>query len=160
MNPLVAQLLQSLAGPLEQFAVAAATGAGGPLAGAAVEAGEAVLNQAIGSSLVPKAATAGVAPVVVAAPAATPVVAQATVGVTATVPGIQPPVADPNAHPLLVEAGRAPLVPSAHPSGTVPAEADMNFPDIYDRLAAVEAKLNALVNATGMAGSAAMAAHP
>jgi hypothetical protein len=136
MNPLVASLLQALAGPLEDFAVKAATGVN-PALGAVVTIGEAVLNEKV-PGLVPSAPVAGAAPAVVAAPTAAPVVVAATVGVTKTVPGIQPVAPAADTHPLIVETGRAPLTATAHPTGTVPAEDDMSFPDIYDRLAAVE----------------------
>jgi hypothetical protein len=159
MNPKVAAILQALAPALEAAVADVATVAAGPVVGAAVTMGEQVLNAAVGIN-VPVAPTAGAVKPVVVVTADVPKVEAATVGVTPAVAGMQSVSADPAAHPLLIEAGRAPLVAVAHPSGTVPAEDDMNFPDIYARLAALESKLNALVNATGNQGSAAMAAHP
>lgn len=68
-------------------------------------------------------------------------------------------VAAADVHPVLVSQGLAPLTAAPVDSGALPAEDDMNLPDIYSRLAAVEQKVNALVAATGLVGSAAMAAH-
>ena len=73
---------------------------------------------------------------------------------------VLPHVDDPNAHPVVVAAGRAPQVPQQVTQGESPAEADQNLPDLYARLAAVEAKLNATIAAAGLNGSAAMAGHP
>lgn len=70
------------------------------------------------------------------------------------------PHADDGASEIATAAGRAALAPQQVTAGDAPAEADQSLPDVYARLAAVEAKLNALVAATGMAGSAAMAGHP
>lgn len=73
-------------------------------------------------------------------------------------PGVQPFVTDPNAHPILVAAGRAPLVPPPVPAGPL----DPNTASIGDIIACVNrvsSKLDALVEATGQGGSAAMAAH-
>lgn len=124
---------------LENVALTLATIFGGPAVGAGVAAAESVANTFI--------------------PGAKP-------GTVGTVPAtaVQPVQADPNAHPVIAASGKAGVVPTPVTVGTHPVdtdgEASYSFPDIYDRLAAVEAKLNALVAATGMAGSAAMAAHP
>lgn len=73
---------------------------------------------------------------------------------------ILPPVADPNAHPVLASAGQAGMQPQPVLAGNAPAADDHSMADLYAKLGAVEAKLNALIAATGMTGSAAMAAHP
>lgn len=120
---------------LEAMAATLATVFGGPAVGAAVSVVEGVAN-----TFIP--------------------------GTVGTVPatGIQPVQADPAAHPIVAASGKAGVVPTPVAVGSHPVdeagEPTYSFPDIYDRLASVEAKLNALVAATGMAGSAAMAAHP
>jgi len=67
-------------------------------------------------------------------------------------------IADGAAHPADVSAHRATLLPQAVPGADVPA--DLDLATLAAAVVRIEAKLNALVAATGMAGSAAMAAHP
>lgn len=147
MNPKVSAALAAMAPIFESLLEEGAAAAGGPIAGAAATA---VVGAVNASGLIPPA------PVAAPAPAAGPIVGE----VPANAGGIAPPVADPSAHPVLARAGQAPLVPQPTLAGTLPDTSDMNFPDVYTRLAALEQKVNALVVASGLQGSAAMAAHP
>lgn len=73
--------------------------------------------------------------------------------------GIQPFTTDPNAHPILVAAGRAKQV-APDPSETArDLDASADMPAVIAAVNALHSKVDALVEATGMGGSAAMAAH-
>ncbi len=67
-------------------------------------------------------------------------------------------IADGGAHPADVSAHRATLLPQAVAGAEVPA--DLDLATLAAAVVRIEAKLNALGAATGLAGSAAMAAHP
>lgn len=149
MNPKVAAILQALAPALEAAVADTATVFGGPAVGAAVAMGEGVLNAVVG---IKADGTPGTV-------AAQPAKSSAPVGSVAAT-GIQPHVDDPSTHPVIAASGRAAQVPKQVATGSLPADDDMSFPDLYARVAAIEAKLNAHIAATGLAGSAAMAAHP
>lgn len=76
-------------------------------------------------------------------------------------PGVQPVVTDPTAHPILVAAGRAKLV-AGDPLPTdadLPTDGSATLPAVVLAVNALHSKLAALVEATGMGGSAAMASH-
>jgi hypothetical protein len=68
------------------------------------------------------------------------------------------PHGDDGSNPIATAAGRAPVVPTPVLAGNVPA--DLTLESLAAAVGAIEAKLNALIAATGMGGSAAMAAHP
>jgi hypothetical protein len=65
---------------------------------------------------------------------------------------------DDGADPIATAAGRAAATPTPVAVGTMPA--DLTLESLAAVVGALEAKLNALIAATGMTGSAAMAAHP
>lgn len=74
--------------------------------------------------------------------------------------GVQPFVQDPTAHPILVAMGKAPMVPppvTDTDQALDPATSTLG--DIIAAVNALQSKVAALVEATGMGGSAAMAAH-
>lgn len=126
---------------LEQLAAGLATVFGGPAVGGAVGAVEAVANQFI--------------------PGATPAPApQAPTLGSVPATDVQPVKADPSVHPVLASQGLAPVSPTPTTAPTLPDTSDMNFPDLYARVGAIEQKLNAAIAAMGLQGSAAMAAHP
>jgi hypothetical protein len=126
---------------LEQLAAGLAT-VFNPAAGAAVGAAESIANQFIPG--MKPASPAPEAPPLGAVPAT----------------DVQPVKADPDVHPVLASQGLAPVSPTPTTAGAVPAPDDMNFPDLYARVGAIEQKLNAAIAAMGLQGSAAMAAHP
>lgn len=143
MNPKVAAILAALAPALEGALTEVATVAGGPAAGAAVSAVETIGNAALGVGS-PAAAVAIAAPAVGTVPAAE----------------VQPVKPAKDAHPVMASTGLSPLSPTPTTAGAIPDTSAQSLPDLYARFAALEQKVNALIAATGMNGSAAMAAHP
>jgi len=73
--------------------------------------------------------------------------------------GVQPVVVDPNSHPVLVAAGRAAMVPSPPAATDRDLPDNATIPDIIDAVNALHSKVDALVEASGLGGSAAMAGH-
>jgi len=74
--------------------------------------------------------------------------------------GVQPVVADPNSHPVLLAAGRAPMVPT--PPQPTDGDLDPSSATLGDMIAAINSlnsKVAALVEACGLGGSTAMAAY-
>lgn len=114
------------------------------------------------ASIFSPVAGAAVATVETLANATIPALQKVSAAPVGSVPAgeVKAAVADPSVHPVLASQGLATVKAAPVDTGALPSTEDMNFPDIYSRLAAVEQKLNALVAATGNAGSAAMAAHP
>lgn len=74
--------------------------------------------------------------------------------------GVQPVVPDPKTHPVLLAAGRAPMVPTAPQATNRDLDpASCTLGDIIAAVNALHSKVDALVEASGLGGSAAMAGH-